>query len=372
MLARATVLLAFLCSLSAAEDLYDILGIDESATEREIKNAYRKLSLLTHPDKPGGDAELFKEVSRAYEVLSDGNKRALYDAGGDSALEKGVGATDPWGRPIGVQKGGDSVVTVNVPLEDLYKGGSVRATVHRRVVCRGCGTASRRSKGSQKSSLDAQWARLKQQQRGGKPGGQQAQPAEDKCESCGPSCPPEVRVVQRRMGHMIMNQEIQEESKERCKKEAKVLVAEIERGAPEGTEVVFARASEQTPGKIPGDVKVRLRAAKHAVLTRNGTDLTMSFAIPLRDALIGFERTIRHLDGHEVVIANRGVSSHGQVLTLKGEGMPVHGVPSEYGDLHVTLKIVMPKQLTSEERAFAAQHFEPAKEAPPGKQPKPR
>ena len=96
-----------------------------------------------------------------------------------------------------------------------------------------------------------------------------------------------------------------------------------------------------------------------------------SFHTPVQKN-IGFERTIRHLDGHEVVIANRGVSSHGQVLTLRGEGMPVHGVPSEYGDLHVTLKIVVPKQLTSEERAFAAQHFEPAKEAPPGKQPKPR
>lgn len=275
-----------------------------------------------------------------------------------------------------MQKGGDSTVTVSVPLEDLYKGGSVRATVHRRVVCRGCGASSRRRTGKQKSSLDAQWARLKQQQRerGGKgaaAAGQQV-PAQDKCASCGPSCPPEVRVVQRRMGHMIMNQEIQEESKERCKKEAKVLVAEIERGAPEGTEVVFARASEQTPGKIPGDVKVRLRASKHAVFTRNGTDLTMSFAIPLRDALIGFERTIRHLDGHEVVIGNKGVSSHGQVLTLRGEGMPRHGVPSEYGNLHVTLKIVMPSQLTSEERAFASQHFEPAKDAPPGKERKAR
>ena len=76
--------------------------------------------------------------------------------------------------------------------------------------------------------------------------------------------------------------------------------------------------------------------------------------------------------GHEVVIANKGVSSHGQVITLRGEGMPVHGVPSEYGDLRVTLKVVMPKQLTREEHDFAAQHFQPAEEAPPGKEPKAR
>ena len=62
-------------------DLYDVLGVDESATPAEIKKAYRKLSLKHHPDK-GGDANLFKEVTRAYEVLSDGDKRALYEAGG--------------------------------------------------------------------------------------------------------------------------------------------------------------------------------------------------------------------------------------------------------------------------------------------------
>ena len=66
----------------------------------QIKTAYRKLSLKHHPDK-GGDAAVFKQISRAYEVLSDGEKRALYDAGGMSAVEKGSGGTDPWGRPTG-------------------------------------------------------------------------------------------------------------------------------------------------------------------------------------------------------------------------------------------------------------------------------
>ena len=324
---RWLLLLLLAATLVAEEDLYAILGLDDSADQREIKVAYRKLSLKHHPDK-GGDTQLFKKVTSAYEVLSDGDKRALYDAGGMDAVEKGTGGRDPFGRPVGVQRGHDVSVTVDVPLEDMYKGGSVRAAINRRVVCRGCSTTPR------------------------------GQPPPDRCAGCSASCPPVTKVVQRRMGMMIMNQEVQEPSKERCKEDQKVLHAEIERGAAEMSEIVFPRASEQTPGKVPGDVKLRIRSARHAVFARNGTDLQMDLTISLRQALLGFDRTIRHLDGHPVEIRASGVSWHGRVLTLPNEGMPVHGVPSEFGVLRVTLKIAMPEKLTADERTFVERHFE--------------
>ena len=214
---RPWLLLLLLAAAVGEEDLYELLNIDESASDREIKVAYRKASLKHHPDK-GGDVAMFKQVSRAYEVLSAGEKRALYDAGGLSAVEQGHGRTDPWGRPVGPQKGNDVSVTVSVSLEDFYRGGSVRANVRRRVVCRGCAVnAGRRRTESQNA----------------------------KCNGCGPSCPSVTKVVQRRMGMMIMNQEVEEPSKERCKEDLKALHATIERGAPEGHEVVFPRASEQ-------------------------------------------------------------------------------------------------------------------------------
>ena len=75
---RLRLLLALAAPLALAQDLYDVLGVLETATDREIKAAYRKQSLQHHPDK-GGDERIFKEVSAAYEVLSDGEKRALYD-----------------------------------------------------------------------------------------------------------------------------------------------------------------------------------------------------------------------------------------------------------------------------------------------------
>ena len=358
------LVLAAVAAVSEGEDLYAVLGLDESATDREIKAAYRKLSLKHHPDK-GGEVAKFKQVSNAYEVLSDGEKRALYEAGGMDAVQKGTGGFDMFGRPTGVPKGGEVSVTVSVPLEDMYRGGSVRAAVRRRVVCRGC-------------TVTADWRGRPQEQ------------THERCAGCSASCPPERKVVQRRMGPMIMNQEIEEPSKERCREDEKVLSTTIERGTDEGHEIVFPRASEQSPGQIPGDIKLRLKAARHAVFERKGTDLQMNMSIPLRQvrmdarvkvsvrarrcarasalsctcpsaaqALLGFERTIRHLDGHAVTISNRGISRHGQTLSLAHEGMPVHGVPSEFGKLHVTLSIDMPTALTSIERDFVAKHFEP-------------
>ena len=338
------LLLLLLLQLTAGEDdLYEILGVDESATDREIKSAYRKLSLKHHPDK-GGDEAIFKKVSQAYEVLYDGEKRALYEAGGMEAVSKGTGQTDPWGRPVGVRKAGSVSVTVSVPLEDMYRGGSVRVSVSRRVVCRGC-TATADRRGNQ---IEAQ----------GRP----------QCRECRPTCPPQRRTVQRRMGHMIMNQEIEEPSKERCKDDEKVLSAPIERGATDGAEITFPRASEQSPGVIPGDVVVKLKSARHAVFARSGVDLHMNMSVPLRQALLGFSRTIRHLDGHPVTISHDGVASHGEVITVPSEGMPVHGVPSEFGKLHVRLTVEMPTRLSEEERRFVGSHFEPApeKSAPGG------
>jgi len=303
-----------------------VLGIDESATDGEVKRAYRSLSKQHHPDK-GGDVRKFKELSAAYEVLSDGEKRSLYDAGGMAAVEKGVGGRDMFGRPIGVQKGAPVDVAVRVPLEDMYRGGDVRAHVRRRVVCRGC-TGGRR--------------------------------AGDKCAACGPSCPPEHKTVPRRMGNMLVHQEVEVPSEERCKEEVRTLHAVIERGADDGAKITFERASEQTPGEIPGDVRITLTTASHAVFSRNGRDLSMELRISLKQALLGFSRTIRHLDGHEVLISASNVSTPHQVLTLRGEGMPVQGVPSEFGDLHVKLLVDFPTRLTAEERDFVASHFDSA------------
>ena len=137
-----------------------------------------------------------------------------------------------------------------------------------------------------------------------------------------------------------------------------MLEAVVERGMADGASITFERASEQTPGMVPGDVVLRIETVRHRVFKRDGSDLSMQLHLTLQQALLGFSRTIRHLDGHPVTIENKGVSQPHQVLTLPGEGMPVHGVPSEFGVLRVELIVGLPPRITDEERQFVEGHFE--------------
>ena len=124
--------------------LYTLLGIQKTATSTEVKKAYRKLAVKHHPDK-GGDPEKFKEISKAYEILGDDDKRKLYDEGGEKGVEQGGagGHGDIFssmfgggGRrgPAGPPKGKDVHQKVKVTLEDLYTGGTKKLRLTKKVL----------------------------------------------------------------------------------------------------------------------------------------------------------------------------------------------------------------------------------------------
>ena len=134
-------------------DWYEVLGVDEDATDRQIKKAFRKLSVKYHPDKNKGNKEAgekFQLINNAYEVLGNPDKRVLYDAGGQKMVvqnERGANQMDPFaaffgggggGQRRNAQKGRDVSVRVDVTLEDLYNGAERTAEIERRVICRGC------------------------------------------------------------------------------------------------------------------------------------------------------------------------------------------------------------------------------------------
>lgn len=124
-------------------------------------------------------------------------------------------------------------------------------------------------------------------------------------------------------------------------------------------ELIFERMSEQRPKQIPGNVVLTLKQKRHALFRRDGNHLHMDLTISLKEALLGFERKQTHLDGHEFVIrsAPGRVTKPAEVLTLKGEGMPVHNFPSEFGDLKVTITVDFPPTLTEEQAAALTEHF---------------
>merc|ERR1719253_196759 len=133
----------------AGRDFYNILGIERDATERQIKKAFRKLSLKYHPDRNLGDETAkakFAEITAAHEILSDADKKFIYDEGGEEALEedKKGGGQDPFSMFFGggrkkrnANKGPDAKVQIAVTLEDLYNGKMVQKSISRLVHCKG-------------------------------------------------------------------------------------------------------------------------------------------------------------------------------------------------------------------------------------------
>jgi len=336
-------------------DFYEVLGLeDEDATGKEIKKKYRDLAKLYHPDRcsgthspAGGNADegpvdcitAMNRVNIAYEVLGDEDKRILYDSGGMELVKQGVGdeegqqqgGMDPFAALFGgggrqqrhSNKGPDASVSHTVSLDDIYNGNKLEMHINRRIVCRGC-NSEKLAKGASAEK-------------------------KAKCAACG-RCPEEVKMVQRQMGPgMVVQQEERVASKEKCKVEDTALETVIERGIPDGAEIKFPRKSEQSPGQVPGDVVMKLKTKKHATFERKENDLHMTLTITLKEALLGFSKTLKHLDEHDVEIESDKITRPHSVQKIKGEGMPLHNYPSDFGDLHVKFVVDMPRSLTAEQ-----------------------
>jgi DnaJ-class molecular chaperone len=232
------------------------------------------------------------------------------------------------GRRKNARQGESVAIDVDVDLADFYTGGEVTREIRRMVVCRGCST----------------------------------KPDSPKCKPC-TACPPEVRMVRQQVAPgMFMEQQQRVPSKERCRHENKVLKAVVEKGMADGSEIVFEHESEQRPGQIPGDVVFRLHARGHARFQREGDNLHTTVHLTLREALVGFRRVLKHLDGHDVVLDFPAtVTQHGISRTIAGEGMavPVDRVSSQaaFGDLIVHFEVRFPASLTSEQTKVIEQFF---------------
>eukprot|EP00638_Chattonella_subsalsa_P005199 CAMPEP_0117754360 /NCGR_PEP_ID=MMETSP0947-20121206/12784_1 /TAXON_ID=44440 /ORGANISM="Chattonella subsalsa, Strain CCMP2191" /LENGTH=414 /DNA_ID=CAMNT_0005573437 /DNA_START=156 /DNA_END=1400 /DNA_ORIENTATION=+ len=323
---------------------YEILGVSKDASESEIKKAFRKLALKNHPDK-GGDPEKFKTITRAYEVLSDEEKRKTYDQYGEEGLSEdgggpGRSADDIFsmffggGRrgPSGPKKGEDLVHPLKVSLEDLYNGKTARLAINRDKLCEGC------------------------EGRGGKVG------AEKTCETCSGRG---VRIQLRQLAPGMV-QQLQStcsicngegkmmREKDKCKdckgakviKERKVLEVHIEKGMRNNQKITFSGEADEAPGTIPGDVIFVVQEKEHSNFKRKGSDLIMTKKISLVEALCGYEFTIKHLDDRTLKVK----SAEGQVVKpdslrmIQGEGMPHHGNPFTKGRLFILFKVEFPAE----------------------------
>jgi DnaJ-class molecular chaperone len=304
------------------------------------------LSIRYHPDKNPGDeesAQMFLDVNKAHEILSNAEKRQIYDLQGDEGLERQQqGQNNPWQQQGGLNKGPNAYGDIAVTLEELYNGADKEMTIQRNILCPQCrGTGAKDGKTKPCGACGGKGVRMQNVQVGFG-FNMQMQVACDRCGGRGhvhaTSCP-----------HCQGNRVIPN---------TKILEVEIEKGMADGKQIVFERESEQGPDHIPGDVIFTLKTRPHSTYHRIGDNLYTSMPIELKDALLGFKKNLKHLDDHYTQVEGTKVTQPFEVKVIREEGMPFHNVPSTFGDLHVKFVVKLPKKLTQKDKDLLKKIFD--------------
>ncbi|KAJ2557332.1 DnaJ- protein scj1 [Coemansia sp. RSA 1933] len=368
LLARKTIFLALVAALCAAvffadialaagKDYYKILGVSRDASPQEIKRQYKTLSRKHHPDKNPGDEEAherFIELAQAYEVLSDDEKREIYNRYGEEGLKNqggpggGGGFHDPFdifaqffgghvrfdrrgGGGRAKPRGSDVHINVPVTLFELYAGTEIEIDISKQMICPHCDGSGAASPDDIEtcSTCSGSGIRIVKQVLG--PG--IVQQMQSTCDACGGKG----KKVAKPCPHCEGN---------RVHRDADVLYARVEPGMRDGEEIAFDGEADQHPDHEPGSVVVHLQQQPHHTYVRDGDNLHAEVTITLLDALVGFSRTIRHVDGKsDIALRRDGVTPPGFVQKLGGKGMPRRGQSSRAGDLHVTYWIQFPRSI---------------------------
>ncbi|KAI0049744.1 DnaJ-domain-containing protein [Auriscalpium vulgare] len=349
----------FLCfALVNAADLYKVLEVSRTASEQDIRKAYKKLSRKYHPDKnqDAGAEDKFVEVAHAYEVLSDSTKRQIYDRHGEEGLKAHEGGQQHHANPFDmfssffgghpahdqVRRGPTSVSEFEVSLADVYKGASIDFMIKKKILCDHCRGSGAASDGDihSCSGCGGSGVRIVKQQIFP---GMFAQ-SQVTCNDCGGRG----TVIAKPCPHCGGSKVLEHTAH---------YTLEVPKGAPEGFEVVFDGEGDESPDWEAGDVVLRVRTrAEKGSWRRKETSLYWRETIGVDEALLGFERNLTHLDGHTVQLVRKGVTQPGFVQTIKAEGMP-HFQRSEYGDLFVEYNVVLPTELSTDTRRHLAEAF---------------
>ena len=329
---------------------YDLLGVEKTATTDQIKKAFRKLALQHHPDR-GGDKEKFQELNMAHEVLSDPQKRELYDTYGEEGLREGGGGGGAdlsdllggmfgmggmggrGGRAQGPKKGKSVLHPVKATLADLYNGKTTKVAVNRDRICSKCnGLGGKSGAVMTCTTCKGRGMRTVMQQLGPGMYTQSTRPCEE-CEGKGE----------------VINE------KDKCKtcdgkkvtKEKKILEVQIDKGAPNGEKYVFHGEADEFPDVEAGDVVIQVQEESHETFKRKGADLLIEKEITLLQALTGVDFVLTHLDGKKIRIKNKPgeVIKPDEIKTVEGHGMPYHKQTFKFGNLFVVFKVVFPDAL---------------------------
>ncbi|MGI8468446.1 MAG: molecular chaperone DnaJ [Pyrinomonadaceae bacterium] len=341
-------------------DYYEILSVSRTATETEIKAAYRKLAVQHHPDKNPDDhtaEEKFKEAAEAYSVLSDAQKRAAYDRFGHQGVGAGAGFGGAAGfsniedifdlfgfgdmfggqgnaRRTTAQRGSDLRYDLEITLEEAAAGKEVELKIPRLEKCDEC-AGKGTEKGTQpETCVTCQGSGQVRYQQG-------FFSVMRTCANCGGK------------GQTIKNPRKKCRGAGRIEKE-KNLEIKIPAGVETGSRLrVNGEGEAGTNNGQSGDLFVVIHVKEHELFERQGANLYLATPVTFAQAALGAEIDVKTLDGTEKLKVSAGTQT-GTVFRIKNQGMPVLGGRGK-GDLFVAVTVITPKTLTKEQRKLLEQ-----------------
>lgn len=344
-------------------DYYDVLSVSRTATDQEIKSAYRRLAVKYHPDKNPNDAsaeEKFKEAAEAYSVLSDPEQRRRYDRFGHAGVSSSAGAGS-WGAPgfggiedipgdlfgfgdvfggrggsrrTSAQRGADLRYDLEIKLEEAANGMTAQLRIPRLETCGTCKGSGAAAGSQPESCTTCQGSGQVRYQQG-------FFSVSRACHVC------------RGTGRVIKNPCADCKGAGRVERE-KQMEVKIPAGVETGSRLrVSGEGEAGTNGGASGDLYVVIHVAEHEQFERQGSNLYEAVPITFAQAALGAEIMVKTLDDEEKLKIPMGTQT-GTVFRLRGKGMPVLGGRGR-GDLFVSVTVITPTTLTREQRRLLEQ-----------------
>ncbi|KAJ4959727.1 hypothetical protein NE237_019637 [Protea cynaroides] len=307
-------------------DYYNILKVNRNATEDDLKKSYKRLAMRWHPDKNPDikkrEAEAkFKQISEAYDVLSDPQKRQIYDAYGEEALKSGnvppppsAGASHFRFHP----RDADDIFAEFFGASDGVGGGRGR----------GFGETFGRNPYTDAASHQ----------------------------------PRKIPPVEKNLSFSL--EELYSGSKRKMKISRtvldaygkpttveEILIIDIKPGWKKGTKITFPEKGNQDPGTIAGDLIFLVDEKPHATYKRDGNDLLINQKVSLMDALTGMTLNLTMLDGRLLTIPVTDIVKTGDEMVVENEGMPISKERGKKGNLRILFDVKFPSRLTAEQKS---------------------
>src|SRR4051812_35928162 len=338
----------------AKRDYYEILGVQRTANEAEMKASYRKLAMKWHPDRNPGDKDCehhFKEINEAYDILKDEQKRAAYDRFGHAAFEQGGGGqgfnTDfgasfsdifegifgmggQRSRGGGRERGSDLRYNMEITLEEAYAGKTAQVRIPTSVTCEVCSGSGAKSGSKPKTCPTCGGAGKMRHTQG-------FFTLERACVAC------------QGRGQVIDNPCPNCSGSGRVTRE-RTLSVNVPAGVEDGTRIRLAGEGEAgLRGGPAGDLYIFLSLAAHQFFQRDGADLHCRVPISMVAAALGGEFEVPTIDGGKTRVKVPEGTQSGRRFRLQAKGMPVLRA-RQVGDMYVQVMVETPQKLTKRQR----------------------